>query len=104
MRNEDGETIESRNSAAWKNGRGYPNPQGMSQTDSSTRPMYCGSQTTPCSVPYCKTSNDPAPLPTMAPVSVPTPVGDTPSSMCVASLATYYSDAAVWEPYCAQVG
>merc|ERR1712176_1336235 len=66
--------------------------------------LWCASQTTPCSVPYCKASNGPAPLPTMAPVSVPTPIGDTPSGMCVASLATYYSDAAVWEPYCAQVG
>jgi hypothetical protein len=42
MRNEDGENIESRNSVAWKNGAGYPNPQGMSQTNSPTRPMYCG--------------------------------------------------------------
>jgi len=42
MRNEDGETIESRNSVAWKNGAGYPNPHGMSQTNSPTRPMYCG--------------------------------------------------------------
>merc|ERR1711920_252144 len=42
IRNEDGETIESRNSLAWKTGGGYPNPQGMSQTDSPTRPMVCG--------------------------------------------------------------
>merc|ERR1719240_254682 len=42
MRNEDGETIESRNSLAWKNGGGYPNAWGMSQTNSPTRPMYCG--------------------------------------------------------------
>lgn len=42
MRNEDGETIESRNSLAWKNGGGYPNPNGMSQTNSPNRPMYCG--------------------------------------------------------------
>jgi len=42
MRNEDGEQIESRNSLAWKTGGGYPNPQGMSTTKSSTRPMYCG--------------------------------------------------------------
>merc|ERR1712050_406674 len=33
---------------------------------------WCASQTTPCSVPYCKASNGPAPLPTMAPASVPT--------------------------------
>merc|ERR1712048_1537065 len=51
-----------------------------------------------------QSGNGPAPLPTMAPVSIPTPVGGTPSGTCVASLATYYSDAAVWEPYCAQVG
>jgi len=44
MRNEDGEHIESRNSAAWKNGAGYPNPQGMSQTNSASRPLYCGGQ------------------------------------------------------------
>mmetsp|Transcript_25936 Transcript_25936/g.52318 ORF Transcript_25936/g.52318 Transcript_25936/m.52318 type:complete len:475 (-) Transcript_25936:398-1822(-) len=42
MMNELGEQIESRNSLAWKSGGGYPNPQGMSTTDSSTRPMYCG--------------------------------------------------------------
>jgi len=42
MRNEDGEEIESRNSLAWKTGAGYPNPQGMSTTDSATRPNYCG--------------------------------------------------------------
>jgi len=42
MRNEDGEQIESRNSLAWKTGGGYPNPQGLSTTKSSTRPMYCG--------------------------------------------------------------
>merc|ERR1712151_1175845 len=49
-------------------------------------------------------STGPAPSPTMAPVSVPTPVGNAASGTCVASLATYYADAAVWEPYCAQVG
>merc|ERR1712190_572289 len=42
IRTENGERIESRNSVAWKNGAGYPNPQGMSQTKSSSRPMYCG--------------------------------------------------------------
>jgi len=42
MRNEDGEQIESRNSLAWKLGEQYPNPQGMSTTKSSTRPLYCG--------------------------------------------------------------
>jgi hypothetical protein len=42
MRNEDGETIESRNSLAWKTGGSYPNAWGMSQTNSPTRPMFCG--------------------------------------------------------------
>jgi len=42
--NEDGEVIESRNSARWKTFRStrYPNPHGMSQTNTNGRPMMCG--------------------------------------------------------------
>jgi len=42
--NEDGEVIESRNSGRWKDFREtrYPNPQGMSQTNTQSRPMMCG--------------------------------------------------------------
>merc|ERR1719222_810946 len=43
IRSELGETIEARNSRAWKLGEGYPNAWGMSTTSNgNTRPMYCG--------------------------------------------------------------
>jgi hypothetical protein len=75
---------------------------------------WCADQGASCPAPYCKVAIFPSPTPTPAPmpmpsptplptpVPMPTPVPTTsPSGTCVASLESFYTDASVWEPYCA---
>jgi len=77
---------------------------------------WCADQVASCPAPYCKVTTfpsstpNPAPVPMPTPMPMPTPVPvptlmptSTPSGTCVASLESFYTDASIWEPYCASL-
>lgn len=70
----------------------------------SSYKSWCAEQGSSCPAPFCRTAgSSPAPIP--APMPTPPPSNPAPnpgpSGRCVATLADYYTDASVWEPYCA---
>merc|ERR1712224_48544 len=68
---------------------------------------WCADQGDSCPAPFCRAviSPSPAPVPSPVPAPSPTPMpSPSPAGTCVATLETYYTDASIWEPYCAQVG
>jgi len=62
---------------------------------------WCAGKGNLCPSPFCKaTESTPPPA---SPTSVPEPAKAPLPSACIASLDSYYSDASIWKPYCAQM-